>query len=81
MSGSTHTVQMALGPRQVGAAILAVGLAIVLAVVLVLGPLAAETPQAAPVAAPPAAPVAAPQIVTPELHPGTGGHRQQRIAQ
>jgi hypothetical protein len=79
MSGSAHSVQPTLGPRQMGAAILAVVLAIVFAVILALGPLAATTPIPAPAGAAPAG--AAPPIVAPAPHRGTGGSNQQNFPQ
>jgi hypothetical protein len=79
MSGSARTVQPALDPRKVGAAILAAALAVVFAVVLVLGPLTATKPVAAPAGDTPAG--AAPPIVTPVPHRGTGGGNPLNIPQ
>ncbi len=84
MTGSARTVQVTLGIRQAGAAIVAVALAIVLAVALAVGPLAATKPEAVPAAAVPAATApasAAPPIVAPQSHPGTGGRNQRRLPQ
>jgi hypothetical protein len=50
MSGFTRTVQVTLGIRQLGAALVAFALAIVLAVVLANGQLTTPTPQTAPTA-------------------------------
>ena len=50
MSGSARSVQVTLGIRQIGAALVAVALAIVLAIVVAFSQLTATTSQTAPAA-------------------------------
>jgi hypothetical protein len=74
MSGSARSVQITLGIRQVGAAIVAVALAVVLAVVLAFGQLMTTRPQTAPAAgAPPVVVNQGPPGSAPD-RPGSGGH-------
>jgi hypothetical protein len=71
--GSTRTVQVTLGIRQIGAAIAAVALAIVLAAVVVFGQLTATKPQTAPAAG------AGPVVI--DQGSGSGGSNGTRFPQ
>jgi hypothetical protein len=72
MSGSTRTVQVTLGIRQMTAAIIALALAIAFAVVLAFGQLMATKPQTAP--------AAGPSVVT-DQGSGSGGSNGTRFPQ
>jgi hypothetical protein len=77
MSGSTRTVQVTLGIRQIGAAIVAVVLATVLAGVVALGQLTAAKPETDAGAAP--ATTDAPGVV--HHGSGSGGSNGTRFPQ
>jgi hypothetical protein len=81
MSGSTRSVQVTLGIRQMGAAIIAVALAIVLAVVVAFSQLTTTRNETAPAAGAPAVVVDQAPPENAPARPSSGGSNGTRFPQ